>query len=155
DSIEYGYYVFPLREAGIHLATVTDGVTDWNEVHGRIVAGVMQEGKHQQLLDQSANATRGQLAAMKNGGWAGQPPYGSRLEGPEKARKLVPGDPGRAEVVRRIFREYVEGRSLAEIARGLSADGFVTPSGEVPGVLRRGRPACWQSTTIRGILKNP
>src|SRR5262245_20217944 len=61
DSIEYGYYVHPLRKSGIYLATVTDGVTDWNEVQGRIVATVLQEGKHQQLLDHSANVVRGHL----------------------------------------------------------------------------------------------
>src|SRR5262249_12783565 len=67
-----------------HLATAQDGVVDWNDTAGRIVSGVLQEGKHQQLLDHSANVSRGQLEAAKKGSWLGSPPYGYRIEGKKK-----------------------------------------------------------------------
>ena len=35
-------------------------------------------------------------------------------------------EPEEAEVVKRIFREYLEGKSLIQIARGLEADGILT-----------------------------
>ncbi|MFO0821699.1 MAG: recombinase family protein [Gemmataceae bacterium] len=124
-----------------------DGVTDWNEVHGRIVASVMQEGKHQQLLDHSANVTRGQLNAMKNGGWVGSPPFAYRIEGQRKHKGLVVDDPGKVRVVQRIFREFVEERrSLRNIAERLNAEELVPPSGKVNG---------WRWDTVRIILENP
>jgi DNA invertase Pin-like site-specific DNA recombinase len=152
DSIEYGYYVYPLREAGIHLATVTDGVTDWSEVSGRIVASVTQEGRHQQLLDHSGNVTRGQLGAMQAGGWVGSPPYGYRVEGPKKGKRLVVDDWNKMRVVQRIYREYVDGvdgrppLSLRAIAARLNDEGYVSPSGKVKG---------WRWDAVRKILENP
>ena len=38
-------------------------------------------------------------------------------------------DPERTSVVRRIFKEYVDGRSPHAIAAGLAADGIPLPSG--------------------------
>jgi DNA invertase Pin-like site-specific DNA recombinase len=147
DSIEYGHYVFPLREAGIHLATVIDGVTDWSDASGRIVANVLQEGKHQQLIDHSANVTRGQLGAANNGSWIGSPPYAYRVEGPKKSKRLILDDPGKVAVVRRIFKEYTrEGLSLNAIAVRLNAEGYLSPGGRVNG---------WRFDTVKVILENP
>jgi DNA invertase Pin-like site-specific DNA recombinase len=147
DSIEYGFYVFPLREAGVALVTVVDGLVDWSAMGGRIVENVMQEGKHQQLIDHSANVARGQLGAAQNGGWIGSPPYAYRIEGPKKAKRLVLDDPGKARVVRRIFEEYVgEKRSLGEIARRLNDDGVLSPRGRLHG---------WDFDSVRTILGNP
>lgn len=49
-----------------------------------------------------------------------------------------------AEIVRRIFREYVSGMSVPQIARRLEADGFKT---------KRGSEA-WRPNAVLGILKN-
>ena len=49
-----------------------------------------------------------------------------------------------AEIVRRIYREYLEGRSMDKIAKGLEADGILTGAG------KRKR---WTST-INKILRN-
>ncbi|WP_421073039.1 recombinase family protein [Listeria monocytogenes] len=35
-------------------------------------------------------------------------------------------EPKEAEVIKRIFREYLEGSSLQEIANGLMSDGILT-----------------------------
>ena len=53
-------------------------------------------------------------------------------------------DPEQAEVVRRIYREYLEGASMTKIARGLEADGILTGAG-------RKR---WYNSTVNKILKN-
>ena len=53
-------------------------------------------------------------------------------------------DPEQAEVVRRIYREYLEGASMTQIARGLEADGILTGAG-------RKR---WYNSTVNKILKN-
>lgn len=53
-------------------------------------------------------------------------------------------DPAGAEVVKRIYREYLEGGSLLQIARGLEADGILTAAGK----------SKWRPETLRKILQN-
>ena len=51
---------------------------------------------------------------------------------------------GQAEIVRRIYSEFLSGRTPYMIAKGLTADGIKTPGGK----------DVWRSTTIRSILTN-
>ena len=53
-------------------------------------------------------------------------------------------EPVEAEVVKRIYREYLEGGSLTQIARGLEADEILTAAGK----------AKWRPETLRKILRN-
>ena len=52
--------------------------------------------------------------------------------------------PEEAEVIRRIFREYLEGQSPYAIARDLEADGILTGAGKTK----------WYDSTVRKILQN-
>ena len=52
--------------------------------------------------------------------------------------------PEEAEVVRRIFREYLEGASLVEICSGLEADGILTGA----------HKAKWRPETVHKMLRN-
>ncbi|VTT97982.1 recombinase : Resolvase protein (Fragment) OS=Rhodopirellula maiorica SM1 GN=RMSM_01145 PE=4 SV=1: Resolvase: Recombinase: Zn_ribbon_recom [Gemmataceae bacterium] len=147
DSIEAGYYIFPLRKAGVRLVTKQDGVVDWNDPMGRLCNSMRQEGKHQQLLDHAANVVRGQRAAAETGSWLGSPPYAYRLDGPKKNKRLVLDDVTKVGVVQRIFREFVEeGRSMSNIAERLNEAGYPPPGS-------RGRP--WRFDSVRIILENP
>ena len=53
-------------------------------------------------------------------------------------------DPEQAEVVRRIYREYLEGSSMDKIAKRLEADGILTGAGKTK----------WWTSTINKILRN-
>ncbi len=53
-------------------------------------------------------------------------------------------DPEQAEVVKRIYREYLKGSSMNKIAAGLEADGILTGAG--------GKR--WHTSTINKILRN-
>lgn len=53
-------------------------------------------------------------------------------------------DPAQAEVVKRIFREYLEGYSTIKIAAGLEADGILTGAGRKK----------WHGNVITKILQN-
>lgn len=53
-------------------------------------------------------------------------------------------DPEQAEVVKRIYREYLEGKSMLKIAKGLEADGILTGAGKTK----------WYDTTVNKILRN-
>jgi site-specific DNA recombinase len=77
DPLEAGYWIKPLRDAGVRLETVGQGRIDWDDFAGRIVYAVQQEGKHAFLRDLSRNVLRGKLAAAAEGRWnGGKPPYG-------------------------------------------------------------------------------
>ena len=52
--------------------------------------------------------------------------------------------PEEAEIVKRIYREYLEGSSMLQIARGLEADGILTGAGNTR----------WHTSTINKILRN-
>jgi site-specific DNA recombinase len=144
DSIEAGYYIFPLRKSGVYLDTVTGGKVDWRDSICRIVSGVKHEQNHDDNVKRAANVTRGQLEAAEAGSWSGSPPYAYRLEGPKKHKQLLLGDPAAVRLVKRIFTEFVgEGRSLHEIARRLNADGIVSPRG-----------LDWRYDAVRSILSN-
>lgn len=52
--------------------------------------------------------------------------------------------PEQAEVVKRIYREYLEGSSMDKIAKGLEKDGILTGAGKKK----------WWTSTINKILRN-
>ena len=79
DSIESGYWIHPLRKAGVCLVTVVQGKIDWNSFEGRILYHIQQEGKHGYLRDLSFNVCRGLREKAKQGKWPnGTPPFGFR-----------------------------------------------------------------------------
>lgn len=53
-------------------------------------------------------------------------------------------DPEQAEVVKRIYREYLEGLSMKKITEGLEQDGILTGAGKTK----------WYDSTINKILRN-
>ncbi|SPF43276.1 Site-specific recombinase, DNA invertase Pin (fragment) [Candidatus Desulfosporosinus infrequens] len=52
--------------------------------------------------------------------------------------------PEEAEVIRRIFKEFLEGKSDLKIAKGLEHDGILTGAGKTT----------WWASTVKSILKN-
>jgi site-specific DNA recombinase len=152
DPLEAGYWIKPLRDAGIYLETVGQGRINWADFAGRIVYAVQQEGKNAFLRDLSRTVVRSMLARAKRGEWlGGRVPYGYRLN---QHRRLEPGEPAAVEVVRWLFREYL-GRDigLATLARELNDRGV-----PAPGPSRNAgyaRPALWTPTTVRKVLTRP
>ncbi len=94
------------------------------------------------------------LAGFSTGGRV----YGYRTEkepnppDPEHPRAIILVNPPEADVVRRIFAEYLEGRGLAAIAAGLNRDGIPAPYDSTSVPKRRGRG--WGQGTIRAMLLN-
>jgi hypothetical protein len=60
-----------------------------------------------------------------------------------------------AEVVRRIFAEYLNGKGDRAIANGLNRDGVPCPSARRPEQNRHRLADGWQGSTVRSILENP
>lgn len=144
DSMEAGYWVHPLRLAGVKLVSVGDGVVSWDDFTGRVIYSIKAEGKHQFLRDLSRNTLRGKLAAAKQGYWLSKPPYGYRLAsdgggtGSRKRCRLVLGDESEVATVRRMYSLYLAGQSIRSIAHLLTQE--------------RAGGAAWSTTTIQSIL---
>lgn len=140
DPLEAGFWVKPMRDAGIVLHTIAQGPIDWTQFAGRLTYMVGQEAKHSYLRDMSRNCLRGALDAARAGKWAsGPPPLGYVC----RDGKLYV-DEAAAGLVRRIFDDYLAGRSLRDIANALNVSGIKS---------RRG--GNWQQSTIRTIITNP
>jgi site-specific DNA recombinase len=142
DPIEGGYWIKPLRDAGIHLETVAQGKIDWDDFTGRLVWTVNQEAKHGQSVDLSRNVLRGMQVKAKHGLWlGGRAPYAYRVEG----QRLFLGDPEHVQIVREIFDRYANTQiSIRALAHKLTSRGIAGPSG-----------AKWYPSVLRKILTNP
>jgi len=134
DLVEAGYWITPFRRAGVRLETIAQGRIDWEDLVGQLVYSVQQLAKAQYLRDLSRNVARGLIASANNGrgGTGGRAPQG------------LMDDPDRAEIVKRIFNEYLRpGASLRSVTDTLNAE-------QVPAC-RGGR---WRSSVIRSVLTN-
>jgi DNA invertase Pin-like site-specific DNA recombinase len=158
DSITQGYYVKPLRDAGVRLESVAQGPVDWASFAGRITAAVLDEAKKLESQANSRRVITRMLMMARDGKWlGGDPPYGYDLaDDPVLGKRLVPGDPEKVEAVRLMFRLYgVEGYTLDQLSEELFRRGIPAP----PPRQRKTIPhpdgrRVWQKTTLRGILRN-
>ena len=90
----------------------------------------------------SGNVSWGIRQSFKNGKVPFM--YGSLLgyrKGEDDEPEIIPEE---AETVRRIYREFLAGKSLALIKKGLEADGIRSPRGKL----------IWRIETLRSILRN-
>lgn len=127
-----------LRFAGVEIVTLQDG-----EV-GELHIGLKGTMAALYLRDLGQKTRRGQLGRVDAGRIPGGISYGydrvSRLDArgePERGLRSI--NEAEAEVVRRIFRQYLAGTSPREIARALNAEGVKAPRG-----------ALWRASTITG-----
>jgi DNA invertase Pin-like site-specific DNA recombinase len=105
----------------------------------RVMAAVMGQ-RNEEDSRRKAAATKAGLARIKEAGiYVGPVPFGwRRVEG----KLLV--EKSQARIVRRIFKEFLAGRSMVAIARGLHSDGIPTQTGKV-----------WRQAQVSGILRQP
>jgi DNA invertase Pin-like site-specific DNA recombinase len=151
DMLEAGYYISPLRKAKVSLETIAQGLVDWENFGGRVIYGVLQEGKHQYLRDISLNILRGLTAkAEECQGYPGGPaPYGYRrvtqLQGHRRLSHLVI-EKAEAKIVARIFREYLAAHASCNIvANRLNRDKVPSPR----------KADFWKGLAVQRILSNP
>jgi DNA invertase Pin-like site-specific DNA recombinase len=142
DTLDAGYWIKPLRDAGVQLVTVAQGRINWEDFSGRLIYTVQQEGKHQFLVDMSRNVVRGQLARARRGEWmGGTVPYAYRLHN----KKLVLGPEEEIRIVRWMFTEYAfHGATLGDLMDRLNADKIPSPKGKL-----------WLRNSVRLILVRP
>ncbi len=96
---------------------------------------------------------RSSLDARKKQGYfvGSSAPYGYKKSNVAKGSLEI--DERCAFVVRRIFKDYISGKSMLSIAKSLTEEGVPTPSRMKYD--KRHKSAHWNSVTIRRILSNP
>jgi site-specific DNA recombinase len=132
-----------LKFNGVRIVGLQEGDLDTMKVGLRGLIGQIQ------LEDTSDKVRRGMVGLVDEGRNPGGKAYGYRpVKDQPGALEIVEDE---ARVIRRIFKEYAEGRPARQIAAGLNADGILPPRGghwaasAINGNARRGH----------GILLNP
>jgi DNA invertase Pin-like site-specific DNA recombinase len=113
-------------------------------VRAAMDAQVVNEGRHQ-----GGRAPYGYVVA--DGG-----PHPNPRKATEGYRlRILALDEASAEVVRRIFAEYLDGKGDRAIANGLNRDKILCPSARRPDQNHHRLADGWQGSTVRAILENP
>ena len=113
-------------------------------VRAAMDAQVLNEGRHQ-----GGRAPYGYTVA--DGG-----PHPNPRKAAEGYRlRVLAIDDTSAQVVRRIFAEYLDGNGDRAIAAGLNRDAIPCPSARRPDQNRHRLADGWQGSTVRSILENP
>lgn len=100
--------------------------------------------------DCSVKVLRAKRTLQREGRFlGGQAPYGYRIDPADKYHLLPQEDT--APVVRRIYRLFLAGRTLGQIARQLEEEGIAAPAARRAG--RQG--GAWSTATLRRILTLP
>jgi len=135
--VEYALWAI---KAGVKIISLQDPETFAQD--DLIYAVLTGHRNHEDSKRKSQACKAGLRERRKEGKWGGGPrPYGYTYD---KATEMLVPLEEEVAVVKRIFREYLAGASLNEIARDLEADS-VSP--------RKGRH--WRSATISQIIENP
>jgi hypothetical protein len=113
-------------------------------VRAAMDAQVLNEGRHQ-----GGRAPYGYMVI--DGG-----PHPNPRKSAEGYRlRVLAIDEDSADVVKRIFAEYLDGQGDRAIANGLNRDGIPCPSARRPDQNRHRLADGWQGSTVRAIVDNP
>ncbi len=159
--------VFVHYGVGLWVPEVGGAIDPGSDAHDLVMAlyGGMSKGERNRIKIRVRSAMKAQTE-LEGRYLGGRPPYGYRIAdaGPhpnpgkaaegKRLHKLDP-DPVTAPVVKRIFNEYIAGRGMTSIARGLTQDGISCPSAYDRARNPHRRTQVWETTAVRAILQNP
>ncbi|MBL7255943.1 recombinase family protein [Paractinoplanes lichenicola] len=159
--------VFVHYGVGLWVPEIGGAIDPGSDAHDLVMAlyGGMSKGERNRIKVRVRSAMKAQTE-LEGRFLGGRPPYGYRLAdggphpNPAKAaegrrlHRLEP-DPVTEPVVKRIFNEYVSGRGMTSIARGLTQDDIPCPSAYDRARNSHRRTQVWETTAVRAILLNP
>ncbi len=161
DHLEIGKYleqIFPFM--GVRFIAVNDNY-DSKDFAGGIgeidvaFKGILYDFYSEDL----SQKVRSSIAARKAKGnyTASVTTYGYKKDPGRKGHLVV--DEEAAKIVRRIYREYLDGRAIYKIAQGLNDDGIAAPSIYLKrkignGYIRHNATLLWTSVCVRRMLSN-
>ena len=145
-----------LRDAGVRIISIGDGIDfpnddQWLNIQLRFLMNEMP------VTDASKKVKAVVNRRQKDGKWICAAPYGYTIT-PKQEFEIVPTE---AEIVRMIFRLYIDGWGYKKIANHLTDEGIPTPRmserqrKEAEGKdYKREVKTVWSIATIQGILTN-
>ncbi len=141
NNLDCLLYVRELKELGIPIIFEKEGINTL-QVSSELLITLFSGLSQAESESISMNVKIGKRQSLKNGNVPFS--YKSFLG----YRKGVDGKPEideeQAVIIRRIFNEYLAGKSLLDIAKGLTADGIPTARGKTN----------WSSARVQSILTN-
>lgn len=145
-----------LRDAGVRIISIGDGIDfpnddDWLKIQFQFLINEMP------VTDTSKKVKSVIRRRQEDGKWICAAPYGY-IVNKKQQFEVVPVE---AEIVRRIYRMYIDGWGYKKIANSLTDEGIPTPrmaererkiaEGED---YRRSVKSAWSIATVQGILDN-
>ena len=132
-----------LKEHGVEVYFEKENIYTFDG-KGELLITIMSSLAQEESRSISENVTWGQRKRFADGKVS--LPYKNFLGYDRGENKDAPPvvNPEQAEVVKRIYREFMSGKTPGAIAKGLTADGIPTPGGKTN----------WQHSTIESILTN-
>ena len=145
-----------LRDAGVRIISIGDGIDfpnddDWLKIQFQFLLNEMP------VTDTSRKVKSVIRRRQEDGKWICAAPYGY-IVNKQQQFEVVPVE---ADVIRRIYRLYIDGWGYKRIANALTDEGVPTPrmsererkmaEGED---YRRGVKNAWSIVTVQGILDN-
>jgi DNA invertase Pin-like site-specific DNA recombinase len=128
-----------LKDIGVSVLFEKEGI-DTGVITSEVLLTLYSAFAQEESQNIAENKRRGNRMHMRNGDYVSSSvPYGYRLI--DKLPQICEPE---AEIVRRIFREYLSGSNGYEIARGLTEDGVARKDGGVK----------WRAKTIYSMLRN-
>ena len=136
-----------MRKPRIHIITLDNAI---NTLTGNTHMFGLYAWMYEQESQNTSNRVKETLKTRaKNGLFKGSnPPYGYEV----RDGKLYIRNDETPNIVKRIFKEYLEGNGRQSIARRLYNEGVPTPA-QIAGKANAGDK--WHDSTIRCILTNP
>ena len=134
-------YIRQLKEQNIPVYFEKESINTM-DAKGEVLITIMASLAQQESQSLSQNVKLGLQFRYQNG--QVQVNHNRFLGYTKDAEGHLVIDPAQAEVVKRIYREYLEGYSMDKIAAGLERDGILTGAGKTK----------WHTSTINKILRN-
>ena len=141
NNLDCLLYVRELKEMGIPIIFEKEGINTL-QVSSELLITLFSGLSQAESESISMNVKIGKRQSLKNGNVPFS--YKSFLGYRKGADGKPEIDEEQAVIIRRIFAEYLVGKSLLDIAKGLTADGIPTARGK----------SNWSSARVRSILTN-
>jgi site-specific DNA recombinase len=153
DSVRVPYFLQQIEDAGVEVwgyltdsrITLTDEAGEMRANVAGHVDGSQRRGASRNTRDAlSRKAAAGYSTGGRCYGYRNQDVFATAADGRLKRQHVTRAiDPGEAEIVRRIFRDYSAGRGFKLIASALNHDGIPGPRGAV---------GSWRVSGVREML---
>lgn len=132
--------VLDAKARGVRLRSKEDD----SSLENVVMAAVMGERNTEDSRRKGAAVRAGMERKRQRGEYIGHQPYGYRWERNADDVRIIVPDPTEAAIIRRVFAEYLAGRSQKAISRDLARDNVPTHRGGE-----------WHQATVRMILARP